>query len=81
MRTHKNPHDNIRYYHCYKHYPGEDLHGKYLYEIYLNDELVKNVFDADSFEGWVRIKIFEKDFIKPSSKKKGIVKINKNYVW
>ena len=72
----------IRYYFCYRHYPGEDNIGKYIYEIYLDDELVDNVYDANSYEGWVRIKIFgSDDTVFPSGKKEGRVKIIKNYNW
>ena len=71
---------NINYYNCYKHFPGEDRKGKYIFEIYLNDELINYVYDADVVEGWIRIKLFDNDDKPyPSSKRKGIVKIVKNY--
>jgi hypothetical protein len=70
----------ILYYNCYKHFPGEDRKGKYIFEIYLNDELINYVYDADVVEGWIRIKLFDNDDNPyPSSKRNGIVKIVKNY--
>lgn len=71
---------NINYYNCYKHYPGEDRKGKYIFEIYLNNELVDHVYDANVIDGWIRIKVFDPTgMIMPSSKREGIVKIVKNY--
>ena len=73
---------NLAYYYCYKHFPGEDFHGKYIYEIYFNDELLEHVYDANSVESWVRIKVFDENGdVIPSAKKEGNVKIIKNYTW
>lgn len=71
---------NLNYYNCYRHYPGEDNRGKYIFEIYLDDELTDNVLDADAIEGWIRVKVFDRNGnISPSSKKEGNIKIVKNY--
>ena len=71
---------NLNYYNCYRHYPGEDNRGKYIFEIYLNDELIENVYDANMVEDWVRLKVFDLDGnVKASSKHEGIVRIHKNY--
>ena len=70
----------MRYYNCYRHYPGEDHRGKYIFEIYLDDEFVDNVYDANAIEGWIRIKIFDSyGNVSASSKKEGNIKIVKNY--
>lgn len=70
----------ITYYNCYRHYPGEDRRGKYIFEIYLDDEFVDNVYEAHAIEGWIRLKTYNEDgIITPSSKKEGIIKIVKNY--
>lgn len=70
----------ITYYNCYRHYPGEDKRGKYIFEIYLDDEFVDNVYDAHAIEGWIRIKIFDSyGNVSASSKKEGNIKIVKNY--
>ncbi|NBP57114.1 hypothetical protein EBU71_11395 [bacterium] len=70
----------LHYYHCYIHYPGEDNRGKYIFEIYLNDDLISNVLDADIDEGWIRKKIFDEyGNLMPSHKLSGVVKIIKNY--
>ena len=70
----------ITYYNCYRHYPGEDKKGKYIFEIYLDDEFVDNVYDANVIEGWIRIKMFDSyGNVSPSSKKEGNIKIVKNY--
>ena len=71
---------NMNYYNCYRHYPGEDIRGKYIFEIYLDDEFVDNVYDANAIEGWIRIKIFDNyGNVSASSKKEGNIKIVKNY--
>ena len=71
---------NMNYYNCYRHYPGEDNKGKYIFEIYLDDEFVDNVYDANAIEGWIRIKIFDSyGNVSASSKKEGNIKIVKNY--
>ena len=71
---------NMNYYNCYRHYPGEDNKGKYIFEIYLDDEFVDNVYEAHAIEGWIRLKTYNEDgIITPSSKKEGIIKIVKNY--
>ncbi len=71
---------NLNYYNCYRHYPGEDNRGKYIFEIYLDDELVDNILDANAIEGWIRVKVFDiYGNISSSSKKEGNVKIVKNY--
>ena len=75
-------HANLVYYNCYRHYPGEDHRGKYIYEIYLDNELLEDVFEAHSVDGWVRTKVFDADgTVTPSSRKEGLVKIVKNYTW
>lgn len=71
---------SISYYNCYRHYPGEDRRGKYIFEIYLDNEFVDDVYDADAIEGWIRIKIFDSyGNVNASSKKEGNIKIVKNY--
>lgn len=72
----------LTYYYCYRHFPGEDFKGKYIYEIYLDDELLEHVYDANSVEGWVRVKVFDEyGDVTPSAKKEGNIKIIKNYTW
>ena len=71
---------NMAYYNCYRHYPGEDKRGKYIFEIYMDNEYVDNVYDANAIEGWIRIKIYDSyGNVIPSSKKEGNIKIVKNY--
>lgn len=68
------------YYHCHTHFPGEDDHyGKYIYEIYLDDVLISEVYEASVEENWIRIKVYTDTDMFPSSKKEGLVKIIKNY--
>lgn len=58
------------------------MHGKYIYDIYLNGEYIGNVYDANVSEGWVRTKILHSDGpATPSFRIEGAVKIIKNYNW
>lgn len=71
---------NLIYYNCYRHYPGEDRKGKYIFEVFLDGELVDDVLDANMTEGWIRKKIFDEyGVVSPSSKISGSIKIIKNY--
>ena len=71
---------NLIYYNCYRHYPGEDKRGKYIFEVFLDGELVDDVLDAHAIDGWIRKKTFDEDgVVSPSSKISGSIKIIKNY--
>ena len=71
---------DLTYYHCQIHFPGEDdFLGKYIYEIYLDDLLIIEAYEASTVDNWIRIKTYTELGIQPSAKKEGIVKIIKNY--